>query len=98
MTCNYKISLSTCHGIQITHCMSQISIALIIEFVKTVNRELNKYTSFASKVPNGRNIVTYNSLVTLMPEKACRILRYGLLYTTRTFKRDGLLCCEHKKL
>ena len=36
MTNNYKISLSICHGFQITYFMSQqFSIVLIIEFVET---------------------------------------------------------------
>ena len=43
MTNNYIISLSIWHGFQITYFMSQqFSIALIIEFVKTVNREVKE--------------------------------------------------------
>ena len=41
MIYNYKNSLSICHGFQITYLMSQqLSMALIIEFVETFNREV----------------------------------------------------------
>ena len=45
MIYNYKNSLSIFHGFQVTYFMSQqISIALIIEFVETFNREVKKKT------------------------------------------------------
>ena len=47
MIYNYKNSLSICHGFQITYFMSQqFSIALLTEFVETVNREVKENTSF----------------------------------------------------
>ena len=49
MIYNYKNGLSICHGFQITYFMSQqFSIALIIEFVETFNREVKEDTSFLS--------------------------------------------------
>ena len=52
MTYNYKISLSICHGFQITYFMTQqFSIALIIKFVETDNREVKENISFQSR-PN----------------------------------------------
>ena len=47
MIYNYINSLSICHGFQLTYFMSQqFSIALIIEFVETFNREVKKNTFY----------------------------------------------------
>ena len=63
----YKNSLSMCHGFQITYFMSQqFSIALIIEFMETFNREVKENTSFLSNASKFGILLSTNILLALL--------------------------------
>ena len=71
MIYNYKNSLSICHGFQITDFISQqFSIAVIIEFVETFNREVKDNTFFLSKASKFRILLFTNILLALLSEKS----------------------------
>ena len=92
MTNNYIISLSIWHGLQITYFMSQqFSIALIIEFVETENREVKENISFRSNASKFGMLLSTNILLALLRGETCRILRNRLLYATRILEKEDLL-------
>ena len=63
----YKNSLSICHGFQITYFMSQqFSIALLIEFMETPNREVKGNTSFPSNASKFGILLSTNILLALL--------------------------------
>ena len=89
MTNNEIISLSIWHGFQITYFMSQqFSIALIIEFVETDNREVKENNSFRSNASKLGMLLSTNILLALLRGETCRILQYRLLYATRILEKD----------
>ena len=57
----------------------QFSIALIIEFVETDNREAKENISFRSNVSKFGMLSSTNILLALLRGETCRILRYRLL-------------------
>ena len=74
MIYNYKNSLSICHGFQITYFMrQQFSIALIMEFVETLNREVTENTSFLSNALKFGILLSTNILLALLRCGTCRI-------------------------
>ena len=76
MTNNYKISLSICHGFQITYFISQqFLIALIIEFGEIDNREVKENISFQSNVSKFGMLISTNILLALLRGGTCRILQ-----------------------
>ena len=76
MIYKYKNSLSICPCFQITYFMSQqISIALIIEFVETLNRKVKENTSFLSNASKFGILLSTNILLALLRGGTCRILR-----------------------
>ena len=77
MIYNYKNSFSICHGFQITYCFmsQQFSIALIIEFVETLNREVKENTSFLSNASKFGILLSTNILLALLRGGTCGILR-----------------------
>ena len=92
MTNNHKISLSICHGFQVTYFMSQrFSIALIIEFMKIDNREVKENISFGSNASKFGMLLSTNILLALLRGETCRILRYSLLYETRILEKEDLV-------
>ena len=87
---NYINNLSICHGFQTTYFMSQqFSIALIIEFVETLNREVKENTSFLSNASKFGMLLSTNILLAQLRGGTCRILR--LLYATRILEKEDLL-------
>ena len=80
MIYNYINSLSICHGFQITYFMNQqFSIALLIESVKTFNREVKENTSFLSNASKFGILLSTNILLALLRGGTCKILRYRFL-------------------
>ena len=70
MAYNYIPSLSTCNGLQITYFKNQhLSVALIIKFVETINREVNEYTSFRRNAPRLGILLSINFLLALLKEE-----------------------------
>ena len=97
MTNNHKISLSICHGFQITYLMSQqFSIALIIEFVEIDDREVKENISFRNNGSKFGILLSTNILPELLRRVTCRILRYRLLYATRILEKEDLLYWDLK--
>ena len=67
MKYNYKNRLSICHGFQITYFMSpQFSIALIIKYIETFNREVKENTSFVSNASKFGILLSTNILLALL--------------------------------
>ena len=65
-----------CHSFQITYFMSQqFSIAIIIEFVETVNREVKESTSFLSNASMFGVLLSTDIFLALLRGGTCRILR-----------------------
>ena len=92
MIYNYRNTLLICHGFQITYFMSQqFSIALIIEFVETFNREVKENTSFLSNASKFGILLFPNILLAILIGGTCRILRLRLLYATRILEIENLL-------
>ena len=74
MTNNHKISLTICHGFQITYFMSQqFSIALIIEFAEIDIREVKENISFRSNASKFGMLLSTNRLLALLQGGTCRI-------------------------
>ena len=67
MTNNHKISLSICHGFQITYFVSQhFSIPLIIEFVEIDDREVKENISFRNNRSKSGMLLSTNILLALL--------------------------------
>ena len=63
----YKNNLSICLSFQITYFMSQqFSIALIIKFMETLNREVKENTSFLSNASKFGILLSTNILLALL--------------------------------
>ena len=80
----YKNSLSICHGLQITYIMRlQFSIAPIIEFVETFNREVEENTSL--------NNASYNEYNT-------QYINHQLHHAHDLEKNSGFITCTNNNV